>query len=436
MTVSKKSRWNWLNGITNKDKPAGISKIIKNEMPRHADSYVYKITSKQLNKTYIGYHKENGKTYFGSPTDTELISLVSNPKADLVFEVLQYGSKLEMRQVEHELLVEANAKDNPNYWNKTNGQSGVKAFNREAINKIVKIVEDGGGEYLAPKVKVSELSDITTVQVREVEFDTDNLTDIIDAIIRSGGSTHKAKPPVILENRTYDGEFHKEIRIGGAHTIESYCRTKYKNTAELAPIRIPEELHENITDEGITLLGDLLNTRKEISSPATHGDGTRYLLKMHRAGRSWDKWVKQDLHDMGLSEGKVKTAFDNATSELENDEAVKDGYIVKDYTGNNQEELKKRVEEIEKYEPDSFVTSFSSAAVMWDRIFDRYDKDNEPRHKRIICVVYHTSKKRQTTAWPKLKAKLLRLNRRYGKFIPLSFEEMPLYVKEVKKKKK
>ena len=60
MTISKKSRWNWLNGITNKSKPARISKIIKNEMPRHADSYVYKITSKQLNKTYIGYHKENG----------------------------------------------------------------------------------------------------------------------------------------------------------------------------------------------------------------------------------------------------------------------------------------------------------------------------------------------------------------------------------------
>ena len=150
MTISKKSRWNWLNGITNKSKPAGISKIIKNEMPRHADSYVYKITSKQLNKTYIGYHKENGKTYFGSPTDTELISLVSNPKADLVFEVLQYGSKLEMQQVEHDLLTDANAKDNPNYWNKTNGIPGVKAFNREAINKIVKIVEHGGGEYLAP----------------------------------------------------------------------------------------------------------------------------------------------------------------------------------------------------------------------------------------------------------------------------------------------
>ena len=138
---------------------------------------------------------------------------------------------------------------------------------------------------------------------------------------------------------------------------------------------------------------------------------------------------------MGLSDGKVKTAFDNATSQLENDEAVKEGYIVKDYTKDDQEELKKKVEEIEKYEPDTFVTSFSSAAVMWDRIFDRYDKDKEPRHKRIICVVYHTSKKREFL-WSKLEDKLLRLNRRYGKFIPLSFEEMPLYVKEVKKKKK
>ena len=59
-------------------------------MPDWSDSYVYKLSSKQLNKTYIGYHKENGKTYFGSPTDTELISLISDPNADLVLEILEY----------------------------------------------------------------------------------------------------------------------------------------------------------------------------------------------------------------------------------------------------------------------------------------------------------------------------------------------------------
>ena len=434
MTISKKSRWNWLNGLTNQEKPAGIKKVVKRNMPDWANSYVYKITSKQLNKTYIGYHKENGKTYFGSPTDTELISLISDPNADLVLEIIEYGSKLEMRQLEYEMLNEVDARNNPNYWNKTNGQRGVKAFNRVAIDKIVEIVKNGGGEYLQPKVKVSTLSNIPKAQVRDVEYDTDNLKDIIDVIERSGGSTDKAKPPVILEDRFYDEISYPQLRIGGAHTIESYCRTKYKDIVELQPIVIPSELHKDITDEGITLLGDLLNTRKEISSPATHQDGTKYILKMRQSGRSWKSpGVKQDLFDMGLSSNSVKTAFENAQSVIDNEEMVDAGYIVRDYGKGDETELTKKVKEIQKYEPDAFVASSSSAAVMWDRIFDRYDKDKESHHRRIIWVVYHTSKKRQNTDWPKLKEKLLRLNRKYGLSVPLAFEEMPLYVKEVSK---
>mgnify|MGYP001163638345 FL=1 len=433
MTISKKSRWNWLNGLTNKNKPAGIKKVVKGNMPDWADSYVYKLSSIQLNKTYIGYHKENGKTYFGSTTDTELISLVSDSNSDLVFEIVEFGSMEEMKQVEHEMLTEVDARNNPNYWNKTNGIPGVRKFNRVAINKVVEIVKNGGEEYLQPKVKVSTLSDIPKAQVRDDEYDKDNLSDIIDAINRSGGSTDKAKPPVILEDRIYDGESYKELRIGGAHTIESYCRTKYKDTAELAPIVIPKELHEDITDEGITLLGDLLNTRNEISSPASHKDGTKYLMRLRQAGRSWSPGVKQDLFDMGLSSNSVKTAFENAQALVDNQDMLDAGYVVKDYTGDNNTELEKKVEEIQQHEPDAFVGSSSSAAVMWDRIFYRYDEDKESHHNRIVWVVYHTSKKRQTTHWPKLKAKLLRLNRLYGKSVPLAFEEMPLYVKEVSK---
>ena len=140
MTINKRKPWNWLNGLTNKNKPVGIKKVIKHTMPSYATSYVYKLSSKKLNKTYIGYHKENGKIYFGSPTDQELIALLSDPSSDLILEVLQYGSKLEMMQLEHEMLKEVDAINNPNYWNKSNGQPGVPKFNREAINKIVKIV--------------------------------------------------------------------------------------------------------------------------------------------------------------------------------------------------------------------------------------------------------------------------------------------------------
>ena len=71
--VNRRKSWNWLNGLSTRNKPAGIKTINKSEMPNWATSYVYKITSTNLNKTYLGYHKENGDAYFGSPTDNELL---------------------------------------------------------------------------------------------------------------------------------------------------------------------------------------------------------------------------------------------------------------------------------------------------------------------------------------------------------------------------
>ena len=435
MAINKKS-WNWLNGLSTRNKPAGIKTINKSEMPNWATSYVYKITSTNLNKTYIGYHKENGDAYFGSPTDNELILLISNPNAELTFDIIEFGSVEEMKQLEYEMLSAVDARNNKDYWNKTNGQPGIPKFNRDAINHIRDIVNNQHQEYVSELILVSILSEIPKVQVRGEEYDLENLRDIMDSIKRQGGSTDLAKPPVILLNRTYEGVFHKELRIGGAHTIEAYRRAdggKYKDVTKLSTIRIPEQLHKDITDDGITLLGDLLNARKEISSPAKHEDGTKYILKVRSLGRSWESpEVRQDLFDMGLSTSSVKTAYENARAAIDDENMVGAGYVVKDYTSKDVKELNDKIVEVQKYEPNTFVGSSSSAAITWDRIFGRYDEEKEPQHTRIHWIVYHTSKKRQDDLWPKLEEKLLRLNRKYGK-TNLSFEELPLYKKDVSK---
>jgi len=436
MAINKKS-WNWLNGLNNRNKPAGIKTLNKSPMPNWSDSYVYKITSDKLKKTYIGYHKENGETYYGSPTDQELRLLISDPNADLTLTIEKewFGSMKEMMQLEHEMLTEVDARNNPNYWNKTNGQSGVPKFNREAINKIVEIVKNGGGEYLSTPRLVSKLSELFKAQVREEEYDKDNLKDIVDAIIRSGGSTEMAKPPVILKNRIYDGVFYKEIRIGGAHTIKSYMKTKYKDITKLPTIVIPKELHKNITDDGITLLGDLLNARKEISSPAKWRDGYKYLLMVRATERSWQSPdVRIDLLNMGLSTSSVNTAYASVQADIDDEEMMEKGYVVKDYVDNDEhiKELNDKIKEIEEYQPDRFVGSSSSAAITWDRIFDKFDKERTKEQTAITWLVYHTSKKRRDDTWPKLEEKLNRLNRKYSK-IDLKFESLPLYTKDVSK---
>ena len=283
-------------------------------------------------------------------------------------------------------------------------------------------------------MSILDLSELPKAQVRTEEYNKDNLNEIIDAIKRAGGSTDKANPPIILEDRIYDGKFSRYLRIGGAHTIEAYSRTQFKNTTKLAPIVIPKELHENITDDGITLLGDLLNAKRSIDAPATYLDGAKYLLTIRQSGRTWKSpEVRQDLHDMGLSSSSVKTAYDVAQAEVDNETMVSAGYVVKDYTGKKDKpELEKRIKAIQKHEPNTFVGSSSSAAITWDRIFDKYDKNKTDNQTSIKWLVYHPSKARQDKHWPDLEEKLLHLNRTYGK-VSLSFEQLPLYKKEVQK---
>ena len=76
-----------------------------------------------------------------------------------------------MRELEYEMLNEVDTFETiQTIGTKPMDKGDIGKFNRVAIDKIVEIVKNGGGEYLQPKVKVSTLSDIPKGQVRDVEL--------------------------------------------------------------------------------------------------------------------------------------------------------------------------------------------------------------------------------------------------------------------------
>ena len=325
---------NFIDVVGTNNCPPSIKKVEKvSNMTKTANSYVYEFECVNTGMKYIGYHKDNGKTYWNSSTDGNFRKVLADSRSNLIFRVLAYGSTKEMLQKAHELLTDANAKESPMYWNKTNGQPGVLPIDRKAIHKIVKIVEKTDKKNLDIFKTISELYHTPVGQSRELLIDRDNLNEIKDSVLRQAGNTDKADPPVLLEDRVYDGVFHKFLRIGGTHTITSYWELDYKDT-ELPVIIIPKELHESITDDGLTLLGNLLNKKTSISAPATHEDGTKTLYEYHTQGRDWKSAeCRNDLFDMGLSSGKVTTAIKNTQAMIDNDSARKLGWVVMDYVG-------------------------------------------------------------------------------------------------------
>jgi hypothetical protein len=429
--MSKKiEKLNFIDIVGTNNCPPSIKDINIPTRPATANSYVYEFECMNTGMKYIGYHKDNGKIYWNSSTDGDFKKVLADSNSNLTFKVLAYGSVKEMLQKEHELLTLVDAKNNSMYWNKTNGQPGVLPIDREAIHNIVKMVETTNKKDLDIFMTISELYNIKVAQTRELLIDRDNLNDIKDAIRRQAGNTDEANPPVLLEDRVYDGVFHEFLRIGGTHTITSYWELGYKDT-ELPPIIIPKELHESITDDGLTLLGNLLNKKTSISAPATHEDGTKTLYEYHEAGRDWkSSECRQDLYDMGLSSSKVDTAIKNCQAMIDNDEARKAGMVVMDYKGKHEHILNDVMENWELSSPTTYVNSSSSAAITMDRILWDFRTNKLDNQDNVRWFVYHPNKSTRDVAWPKLKNKLDLLFVEWG--IPVVFQEMELYTKSVK----
>ena len=79
-----------------------------------------------------------------------------------------------------------------------------------------------------------------------------------------------------------------------------------------------------------------------------------------------DYWPKFKEIDLGLS-------IDGVEKDIE---------IIR--WGTKWNDVVANIKEIQKYQPDRFVGSSSSAAITWDRIFDKFDKEKTKKQKRII----------------------------------------------------
>ena len=107
------------------------------------EAYVYKITVKIIGKIYIGYHKGLfNDSYFNSSEDEQMKKDLS--KYDYDIELIATGTKEDMTYLEHKMLKEVDAKNNPMYYNKTNG--GSKFLKTDNLDLLYEAVESG--EYL------------------------------------------------------------------------------------------------------------------------------------------------------------------------------------------------------------------------------------------------------------------------------------------------
>jgi len=242
-------------------------------IPKEPDSYegyLYKIAVVDTGKKYIGYRSKpyDGTYYFSSECPIFAKDLSEANK--IIFEILDYGYNVDMASKERKMLVEVNAKDNPEYYNKSNG-GGIHAIAYTSIMDVYDSINNGDFDSFIKDVLITELMTYGRIQVRFKDDDKHrkNITDKVND--NYGDSDYIKNTFLVHALEDYDGPGEHRL-INGTHTRNGISKSKYGKTAFVRTMFIPKEIWIKFPKEDILHLGLTLNPRSKNDRKPTDDD--------------------------------------------------------------------------------------------------------------------------------------------------------------------
>ena len=374
--------------------------------PSEYEAYLYKFVNLFNNKIYLGIHKGAvDDTYMHSSTNDEFNEVFADSDSDLQFDVLQYGTYADMQNEEHRALTKVDARNNPLYYNKTNG---FPAYTTPDLDKCLRFVEDlEAGKYRVEPELISELIDLPYIQSR---FTDDEVLQrkIRDRINNKNGNTDKCNPILVYEGRGDNGE---DMRGDGNHTVKGAAQSKH--ATKLPVDRIPIEVNEKFTKTELYAIGDLRNKEAEIVfNSINKKDGIKYVIKTYEDGVPLDAQSNIDwLIAFGFvgskSEGEVKAILDKANKIISTEDATATAAGSKLWKNYKQAPFHQEMKDVvDAYgqNKDMISVSCSSGNFNVNTILEKMYAGLMIR-KTIVMVVIHHPDALAEAAWPKIKAK-------------------------------
>jgi hypothetical protein len=374
------------------NKPESVKDVQLGNPPSVYEGYLYRFTDIDTNRVYVGVHKGYvGDGYWHSSQNTEFDKLLANPDANLKYEILEYGDYNQMTVSEHKILSEADAKNNPLYFNKTNGAPKYKPIDMDKVKDLLAKIE--AGEFTCDaKESIEEVSKYFKLQVRFQE-DAEHVREIADLIDDAGGSTKKCNPVIIAEKRQ-GGE---DVIIDGNHTIAAVLKSKHGRDVPVA--RIPKDVHEDLTNEELFAIGDLMNRPSEIiKKRANKLDMVKFILTQYEKKVPVDDPSnKEFLKEMRCSNNQIKSILKEAKLEIEKGNLKKANQLWIDYTTGSGKKALETKKDTTK-DKNTMCIALSSAMFKWDNIFNhifteteinKKTKTREKLKSKIVILVHH-----------------------------------------------
>ena len=215
-------------------------------------AYLYEYTHIETLMKYVGIHLGLPEdTYLESSKNPEFRKVMAGSEPVLIFKILQYGTYKQMQDAEHAILSEVDARNNPNYYNQSNGSP---SFSHKSLD-IQKCVDIDSrrrrGEFNVGKKPIDDWVDVPRFQGRADELDHKSVRKIKGLIEANGGNTDNCDPIFIILGELNNGN----------HTLTA--ASECAKVIDIPVAILPDDIGKTLSDLEIDYLSKLANKEDE-----------------------------------------------------------------------------------------------------------------------------------------------------------------------------
>ena len=364
--------------------------------PGSYEAYLYRYTNLKTSQQYVGIHKGSvDDAYNHSSKNTEFQEVFSRTSSELKYEVLYYGEYAEMQNLEYKTLKKADARNNPLFYNKSNG---FPSYEEPDLDKCMELYERIiSGEFNVGKEPLSLHELMKAIQVR-FEHQADLQRTIKEKINDADGNTDNCNPILVWESRGLEGE---DMRGDGNHTL--YGALAAKHAIDIPVARVPYDVHQDLSLSELKGVGNLMNKRSKITKKEMPvKDGTKHIIDNYYTNgvpvesNSNIDWLKAYGFTGGIKSGQIKTSMSKAKDQIELDDIAKNNQLFCDYKAAPHN--KALLDTVEAFQDKNTVTTYTSSGhVPADRILEKLNSAKKIGKTTLVVVVHHPNLRQEKT---------------------------------------
>jgi len=399
--------------LNTQNTPPSIKEVQLGDVPKIYEGYLYRYTNLDNNKVYVGVHKGYvGDGYWHSSTNKEFGKEFQSSDGNFKFEILEYGNYAEMTVSERKILKDNDARNNPMFYNKSNGSAKFSQPDNELMLELYTKISNK--EFPITYESIDDVYELARLQVRSEEIKEHRL-EIKEKIDDAGGNTDGCNPIVIYEGR----QSGKDIIGDGNHTVGGAKDAKHSTVVPV--IRIPKEVHEQYTNDELKGVSNFQNKRPEtIKRAMSADDAVKYIVGVYTNGTPYDSiGNKEYLGLCGFTKRRITTILKKAKVEIDKNNLALANKLWIDYT--DKVHIKTKDAVVEGFRDSNTISmAFTSAMFKWDNIFNtifahtEYNettKTYKPTKTNVMITIYHPNPDaeenwktiHQPVVWSKLK---------------------------------